>query len=98
MAYMYSIRTGELIIRTGKISENGKVFYLSDENRKREMKVWNGKKMDEPRDAIFLEHRNDKKAIEILIEKQTNYIREETERLERLKARLPYLQERLEQL
>lgn len=98
MAYMYSIRTGELIIREGKIWNNE--FYLRDEDRSRKMRVWNCKTqtMEEPQDVVFLEHRDDKTAIKLLIEKQTNYIKEETERLERLKARLPYLEERLEQV
>jgi len=98
-AYMYSIRSGELIIRKGEIMGTEFIYYFNNQEGHRKMRVYDTVLKDnrEPHDAVFLPYRDDKKGIQMLVDRQKEWIKRETERIQRLNERLSYLEEKLEQ-
>lgn len=103
--YLYSIKTGELRIREGET--NGCHFFYTDEKGKHQI-TFTGEcargainsygHRGSVNDLIFLKERNDKEAIKVLLENQKAAVEKARKQLESLEKRIPYLEERLEQV
>lgn len=103
--YLYSIKTGELRIREGYT--DGRLFFYSDKSGKHQI-TFTGEcersavnaygRRGSMSDLIFLKERDDKTAIETLLERQKVQLEKARKQLESLEKRIPYLEERLEQV
>lgn len=103
--YLYSIKTGELRIREGET--NGCHFYYTDDSGKHQI-TFTGEcekravnaygHRGSVSDLIFMKERDDKKAIEILLERQKQSVEKARMHLENLEKRIPYLEKKLEQV